>query len=296
MPRASGAPARAGPAVTPVRDGPADTSPMSGAPYPRRMDGSRTGRGLRAIRIRLRLRQADVAARAKVPRAAVARIERGDLDGVRLGQLRAVAIALRADLDLVLRWEGTELDRLLNAGHSAMHELVVGILVAAGWEVVPERSFSVWGERGVIDILAWHAATRMLLVVELKTEIVEVQRLIGTVDRYRRLAPATVRDLDWEPISVGVWVVVAESATNRRRLGEHVQVLRAAFPSDGRTVSGWLRNPSGPLRALSFLADARLANRTAARSSRRRVRVALAPGPGAGEAAAPDQVPPGRGV
>jgi hypothetical protein len=188
-----------------------------------------------------------------VPRAVVARIERGDLDGVRVGQLRAVAVGLRADLDLVLRWDGTELDRLLNAGHAAMHELVVGLLVAPGWDVLPERSFSVWGERGVIDILAWRAATRTLLVVELKTEIVEVQRLIGTVDRYRRLAPEIVRDLGWEPTPVGVWVAVAESATNRRRLNEHVQVLRAAFPTDGRTVPAWLRNPSGPLRALSFL-------------------------------------------
>jgi transcriptional regulator with XRE-family HTH domain len=258
------------------------------------MDSSRTGRGLRAIRIRLRLRQADVAGRAKVPRAAVARIERGDLDGVRLGQLRAVAIALRADLDLVLRWDGTELDRLLNAGHSAMHELVSGLLVAAGWEVVPERSFSMWGERGVPRQDVDHAATRTPLVVELKTEIVEVQRLIGTVDRYRRLAPAIVRDLDWEPITVGVWVVVAESATNRRRLSEHAELLRSAFPSDGRTVAGWLRNPSGPLRALSFVSDARVANRTAARSSRRRVRVASVALSGATGATAPDQMPPRR--
>lgn len=216
--------------------------------------------------------------------------ERGDLDGVRVGQLRAVVVALQADLDIILRWNGTELDRLLNAGHLAMHELVVGILTAAGWEVVPERSFSIWGERGVIDLLAWHAATRSLLVVELKTEIVEVQRLIGTVDRYRRLAPQIGRDLVWEPYTVGVWVAVAESPTNRRRLGEHVGVLRAAFPSDGRTVPGWLRRPSGPLLALSFLSNARVANRTAARSSRRRVRAASRAVAGPSESGEPDQL------
>jgi hypothetical protein len=168
----------------------------------------------------------------------------------------------------------TELDRLLNAGHSALHEIVVGVLVDAGWEVVPERSFSWYGERGIIDIVAWHAATRTLLVVELKTEIVDVQRLIGTVDRYRRLAPKAVEDLGWVPAVVGVWVAVADTSTNRRRLAEHVRVLRAAFPTDGRTVPGWLRSPVGALRALSFLSDARVANRIAARSSRRRVRPA----------------------
>jgi hypothetical protein len=25
-----------------------------------------------------------------------------------------------------------------------------------GWEAVVEASFSIWGERGSIDILAWH--------------------------------------------------------------------------------------------------------------------------------------------
>lgn len=254
------------------------------------MDGSKIGRGLRAIRIRSRLRQSDVGAGARVPRAVVARIERGDLDGVRVGQLRAVVVALRADLDIILRWNGTELDRLLNAGHSAMHEVVVGMLTTAGWQVVPERSFSIWGERGVVDLLAWHATTRSLLVVELKTEIVEVQRLIGTVDRYRRLAPAIVRDLGWEPVTVGTWVAVAESPTNHRRLGEHAGVLRAAFPSDGRSVPGWLRRPSGSLLALSFLSDARVANRTAARSSRRRVRAASRAVTGPTRAAEPDQM------
>jgi len=250
------------------------------------------GRSFRAIRIRAERTQQDVAKAAHVPRAVVARAERGDFGRVRVEQLVAIAVALSADLDISLRWNGSELDRLLNAGHSAMHELVAGMLTAAGWEVVPERSFSIWGERGIIDILAWHAPTRTLLIVELKTEIVEVQRLIGTVDRYRRLAPKIVEDFGWEPLSIGVWVAVADSPTNRRRLAEHVTVLRAAFPTDGRTVPGWLRSPSGPLRALSFLSNARVATRTAARSSRRRVRPAPVGSLAPNRAVGPDQSAP----
>lgn len=241
------------------------------------VNSSRLGRSLRAIRIRSGLRQADVSARCHVGRSVVARIERGDLAHVTVGALASVTNAVGADVDVLLRWNGTDLDRLLNAGHSAMHELVVGILTAAGWEVVPERSFSIWGERGIVDLLAWHAPSRTLLVVELKTEIVDVQRLIGTVDRYRRLAPAIVRDLRWEPAAVATWVAVAESPTNRRRVREHAAVLRAAFPADGRAVAGWLRHPTGALRALSFLSNARVADRIAARSSRRRVRAVQRP-------------------
>jgi transcriptional regulator with XRE-family HTH domain len=247
---------------------------LSAPGYGALVDASKVGRSIRALRVRGNLRQIDVERAAGVPRAVVARIERGDLTGVRLGQLLAVAGALNADLDVSLRWNGTELDRLLNAGHSAMHEIVAGMLLTAGWEAVPERSFSIWGERGVVDIVAWHARTRTLLVVELKTEIVDVQRLIGTVDRYRRLAPEIVEDLGWRPDQVGAWVAVADGGTNRRRLAEHATVLRAAFPTDGRSVPGWLRSPTGSIRALSFIADARVARRIAARSSRRRVRVA----------------------
>ncbi len=61
----------------------------------------------------------------------------------------------------------------------------------------PEVSFAVYGERGVIDILAWHPGERALLVIELKTEIVDIQDLIGTVDRKRRLARVVARDRGW---------------------------------------------------------------------------------------------------
>ena len=54
--------------------------------------------------------------------------------------------------------------------------------------IEPEVSFSIYGERGIIDILAWHPSRRMLLVIELKTEIVEVNEMLGTLDRRRRLA------------------------------------------------------------------------------------------------------------
>ncbi len=259
------------------------------------VDGSRLGRGVRAIRIRSGLRQADVSARAHVGRTVIARIERGDLAHVEVGALVSVANALGADVDVMLRWNGADLDRLLNAGHSAMHELVVKILTAADWEVVPERSFSIWGERGIVDILAWHVSSRTLLVAELKTEIVDVQRLIGTVDRYRRLAPAIVRDLGWEPAAVATWVAVAESPTNRRRLREHVALLRAAFPTDGRTVASWLHRPTGAPRALSFLSNARVADRIAARSSRRRVRVARRPPDPPARATGSDHTASGEG-
>ena len=84
--------------------------------------------------------------------------------------------------------------------------------------LAPEVSFSIYGERGVIDILAWHPGRRALLIIELKTDIVDVNDLAGSADRRRRLAPKIVAERGWDPVTVSVWVIVAPGRTNRRRV------------------------------------------------------------------------------
>ena len=135
-----------------------------------------------------------------------------------------------------------------------MHEAVAGLLAGFdGWVFEPEVSFSIYGERGIIDILAWHPARRVLLVIELKTEIVDVSGLLGSMDQRRRLAWRIARDRGWDPKVVSMWVVVADTRTNRRALAAHAGVLRAKFPMDGRSMRRWLRDPSERVDALGFL-------------------------------------------
>jgi len=204
------------------------------------------------------MRQVDLATAAATSRATVSRIERGHLDTLSLLALRRVGAALDVRLELLPRWRGGDLDRMLNARHSALHEAVARAFKRElpDWTLAPEVSFSIWGERGVIDIVAWHPGRRALLVVELKTDIADANELVGIVDRKRRLAAEVVRERGWEPESVSVWVVVSASRTNRRRVGAHAAMLRSAFPVDGRAVRTWLRDPARPVGALSFWAEA----------------------------------------
>jgi len=203
----------------------------------------------------------------------IVRVEHGRLGRVPLDTLRAIAAALEADLDVVVRWRGGDLGRLINARHAAMHEILAARLGSAiGWLWEPEVSYSVFGERGVIDALAWHAATRSLLVVELKTEIVDINDLMASMDRRRRLATGVARERGWDPGSVSMWVVVADGRTNRRALRRHEAALRAKFPDDGRRARAWLTKPVGSLRALGFLPIEALASNGAVVSGRRRVR------------------------
>ncbi len=237
------------------------------------MDAARVGAVFRAVRLRRGLRQTDVARLAGVSPKVVSRIECGRLEGVVVGRVMRVAKVLDIRLEWNAWWRGGELDRMVNAGHAAMHESVAHWLLGSGWIIAPEASFSIYGERGVIDVLAFKPESRALLVVELKTQLVDVQALLGAVDRYRRLSPVVASERGWEVASVSAWVVLRDTPTNRRRLAAHATVLRSAFPTDGRAMRGWLTRPRGRVAALSFLSNGHGMTAIATSSGVQRVRV-----------------------
>ncbi len=120
---------------------------------------------------------------------------------------------------------------------------------------MPEVSFSIYGERGVIDMLAWHSGRRALLVIELKSEIVDVNELLGTLDRKRRLAWRIARERGWNPESVSVWLAIADTRTNRRRVDAHGYLLRSVFKDGPTALRSYLADPSRPIAALTFLTN-----------------------------------------
>ena len=244
------------------------------------MDDPRLGSALKSIRLRAGLTQEEVAVAAGVPRSLVGRIERGRVSGVRVGDVGSVAAVLDASVDLILRWHGGDLGRLTNARHAAIHEAgAARFAELKDWVLEPEVSFSSYGERGVIDGLAWHAVTRSLLVLELKSEIVDINDLMGSVDRKRRLAADIGRSRGWVPVTVSTWVVVADSRTNRRMLARHASALRLKFPADGHAIAAWLRRPMGAINALGFMPIASLAITGATVAGARHARRARAPMP-----------------
>jgi hypothetical protein len=152
-----------------------------------------------------------------------------------------------------------------------MHESVAEVFSPlAGWLFASEVSFSVYGERGVIDILAFHVPTRSLLVIELKTAIVDVNELLGGMDRKRRLAAAIAAQRGWDAASINCWLIVDRGRTNQRRLHAHRHLLRQNFPDGGRRAIAWLQHPEGTLAAVSTWPYARRDDMPPA--SRQRVR------------------------
>jgi transcriptional regulator with XRE-family HTH domain len=232
------------------------------------MDMVRFGRGIRALRHRRGWRQADLANEADVSRSVVARIEAGQGDRVPGRTLERVARPLGARVKTWLDWNGEALDRLLDGAHAALAEAVVAFLRRWGWEVAVEVTFAIRGERGSIDILAWHAATQVLLVIEVKSVVPDLQAMFLSFDRKVRLGAEIARDRGWRPRSIVKVLVIGETRTNRRRVEAHAAIFGVELPDRTVAVKRFLAVPNVEqrLRGLWFVSTARVA------SARHRVR------------------------
>jgi transcriptional regulator with XRE-family HTH domain len=236
------------------------------------MDMLRFGRQFRALRIRLERRQQDVADAARLSRSLVASVDRGQLSGVTIGAIVRAAAALGADVDLRLRWRGEALDRLLDEDHAAIVETVVRRLVTAGWQVALEVSFSIWGERGSIDVLGWHPATGALLVVEVKSVVPDSQATNHGLDRKARIAPQLARERGWRVRHVSRLLVVGDGPTSRRRVARLSATYDVSLPARGSIVRRWLRDPSAAIAGILFVAFGSHKGIRRARRGRERVR------------------------
>lgn len=235
-----------------------------------RMDPSRFGRSIRALRVRRGWRLVDLAERCGLSRSVVGRVELGQLDRVAVGDLRAAAETLGARFELELAWRGASLDRLIDERHTDIVDEVVRRFRAAGWEVAVEVSFSIYGERGSIDVMGWHPATEVVAVCEIKATVPEAGNTVIGTDRKARLAPQIARERGWSCRGVARLLVVADTTSSRARIERHAATFRAAFPARTRECLEWIRDPRGrpPPSGIIFLA----ARRSRATGSVRRPR------------------------
>jgi transcriptional regulator with XRE-family HTH domain len=229
-------------------------------------------RAFRAVRLRRGWRQLDVARRAGVSRERISDLENGEVGSFPLRTMRVVGAALDIDVTLVARWRGGELARLLDAGHAALGNAFAREFERAGWEVIPERTYSEYGERGSIDLLAFHASTRVLAVVEVKTVIADIQDLLARLDAKARLGGRIAASLGWRAHAVVPILVVAESTTSRRRMAAH-DALFARFSLRGPAVRAWIRSPVPVSGVLAFMSLPSGTGAAARLAGRQRVRV-----------------------
>jgi transcriptional regulator with XRE-family HTH domain len=203
-------------------------------------------RAVRALRHRRRWRQADLAARSGVSRQVVSRIERGQLTSQSIRTVARVVEALDATAELVVRWHGEELDRLVDAAHAAVVQTTTELLQSAGWVTRVEVSFNHFGDRGRVDVLAFQPVEQILLVVEAKSALGDLQETSGRLDVKVRLGSMLASSVGWERPEVVVRaLVVSDSRTARRVVERHAGIFDT-YSLRGRRARAWLRKPVLP--------------------------------------------------
>jgi transcriptional regulator with XRE-family HTH domain len=242
------------------------------------VDDQRIGRVVRALRRRLGWRQTDLAKKSRCSQKTVSRSETGHLPNVLT--LRRILGALDAALVLEVRWRAGALDRLLDEDHSVLVGAVTTFLTRIGWEVHVEVTYSDYGDRGSIDILAWHAHSRVLLVVEIKSDLAAIEGVLRKLDEKIRVAPKIARErYSWQPVAVSRLLVMTDTSTLRRRVERHEEIFRHAFPTRGTAVRRWLTDPAGTIAALWFLSPSHRATHISRRGGRERIRRPKPPSP-----------------
>lgn len=200
-------------------------------------------RALRALRRRKGWTQAQLGSRLGISRSEVSRWEASALDACSVEEVQRWATALGGHLALDLRVEGER--PLTDARHAHIQNWLVALLRQSGWIVEAEASFNHYGDRGRIDVLAYHPGAQVLLVVEIKTRIDDAQDLLGRLNIKERVAPTIARERGWQPRTVVPALFAAESTTARRRIAGHAALFEA-LSLRGRGAVSWVRQPAAP--------------------------------------------------
>lgn len=187
-------------------------------------------------------------------RTIVSDIEHGRASRTSIAVVRQATAPLELSVELTARGRGADVDRVLDERHARLLGTTARWLVGLGWATMAEVSYSEWGERGSIDLLAWHEPTATLLVIEVKTELVSVEATLRKHDEKVRLAPRIARDrLGWAVRTTGRLIVFPDDRTERARIAAQAAVLEPAYPVRAYAARRWCRLPSGPFSGLLFL-------------------------------------------
>ena len=155
-----------------------------------------------------------------------------------MATIRRIFAAVDAGFEGTVQWRGAGLDRLLDARHAGLVAASVRRLGGLGWETRVETTYSVYGERGSIDVMGAFVPMRAVLVEEIKSELASLEETIRKLDEKVRLVRERIaaQEFGWGPESVGRVLVLPDSTTSRRRVLALDPVLRVAFPDRGSAV------------------------------------------------------------
>jgi hypothetical protein len=160
----------------------------------------------------------------------VSRAERGTLVTLTIADADELCRALGATL--VFGVEAPILiagDRQRDAAHSRCVAYVAKRLERDGWLVAREVEIGDIRRPGWIDLLAYHPSTRTLLVIEVKTQVVDVGGLERQLTWYQRHGEMAARRRGWAPRHTLTAALILATEANDLRLRENAGTFRQRF-------------------------------------------------------------------
>lgn len=196
------------------------------------------GAAVRDLRRALGWTQNSLAERAGLSQSLVSAVELGHVSDLTFATATRLLEAMGARLTVGVNppFLGDR-ERQRDPVHATCSTHVARRLAAAGWEVATEVEVGGDRSRGWIDVIAFHPATRLLLIIEIKTEIHDFGAIERTLGWYEREAWSSVRRIGWKPQIVLAGLLVLATEANDRRLSEIGESVRRALPARARDLA-----------------------------------------------------------
>ena len=128
--------------------------------------------------------------------------------------------------------------------HARCCDYVMRRLRRRGWEVRAEVEIGEGRFRGWIDILAFRPADGSLLVIEIKTELDDLGRILRGLGWYIRSSRDTARALGWAVRRIVPALMVLATVEADVRLASSAAVWRTTFTGQAEALASWIDGPS----------------------------------------------------
>jgi transcriptional regulator with XRE-family HTH domain len=205
------------------------------------------GRTARSARLARRWSQRRLADASGCSQSEVSRIERAAMPDLTIRRLTRLLRALDIEPELFLAVPRIEVSPQRDRAHARCVGAVARRLMKAGFIVATEVEVGGPRWRGFIDILAIHPVARLLLVIEIKTELTDLGALDRQLGSYVGEAWSAASALGWRPRGATGIAVVLATSENDRRLRANRDLIDAAFPLRYRTIWPHLGSSVRPL-------------------------------------------------
>lgn len=199
-------------------------------------------RTVRNVRLALGWSQRELAERADVSQATISRVENAALEDLTFATaallLDALGVRVALDMRAPFIADGA---RQKDPGHARCVAYVARRLRRLGWATITEVEIVTGASHGWIDVLAYRQQDGLMLVIEVKTELVDIGQVERQLSWYERSAWDLARQQGWRPRqAIGVLLVLAtELSIERIRVNREPlhQSLPMSAPALGRVIA-----------------------------------------------------------